>query len=126
LSRIYTAILISISGIDTYYLNAYLGVKEQTQMIRPIRDAILVKKDEVEMSKGGIIIPKTVGKDDTFFEGTIVAVGDGILTDSGKIAPLKVIAGDKVMFGNSGCADVKIDGKPFVIMREGNILGIID
>jgi chaperonin GroES len=93
---------------------------------RPIWDAVLVKRAEVRQTKSGIVIPLTAGKDDTFFEGTVVSAGDGLLTDSGNVVSLKVKAGDQIMFGKNGFVEVKIDGENFLIMRENNILGVIE
>jgi len=92
--------------------------------LKPIWDGVLVRRAEVRETKGGIVIPLTAGKDDVFFEGTVIALGDGVLTESGTIVPLKVKAGDQVMFGKGGFVEVKIDGENFLIMRENNILGV--
>lgn len=93
-------------------------------MFKPIRDVIIVKKSEgLDRTKGGIYIPKTV-ESETFFSGVVVAAGDGILTESGKIVELQVKVGDKVVYGKSGCLDIQVDGENFVMMRESNILGI--
>jgi chaperonin GroES len=93
-------------------------------MFKPIRDVIIVKKsDAAERTKGGIYIPATV-ESKTMFAGVVVAAGDGILTESGKIVELMVKVGDKVVFGKTGCVDIVVDGENFVMMRENNILGI--
>lgn len=93
-------------------------------MFRPIRDVVIVKKSEgAEKTKGGIFIPLTVDSK-TMFEGVVVAAGDGILTESGQVAELKVKAGDKVLYGKSGCLEIQFGGEDFVMMRENNILGI--
>lgn len=94
-------------------------------MFRPIRDVIIVKKEEVEKSRGGIYIPTTVDSH-TIFHGLVVAAGDGILTESGNVVELKVKKGDRVVFGKSGCVDIQIDGESFVMMRENNVLGVHD
>lgn len=91
---------------------------------QPIRDVVLVKKEEITQSKGGIFIPTTV-VDKGSNEGVVLAVGDGIITESGTILSLKVKVGDKVMFGKSGCIEVKIDSQDYLLMRENNILGIL-
>jgi len=93
-------------------------------MFKPIRDVIIVKKSgTAEKTKGGIYIPATV-ENKTFFSGVVVAAGDGILTESGKIVELQVKVGDTVVYGKSGCLDIQVDGDDFVMMRESNILGI--
>lgn len=93
---------------------------------RPIWDGVLVKRAEVHTTKGGIVIPLTAGKDDVFFEGTVIEAGDGVLTESGNVVPLKVKAGDQVMFGKAGFVEIKLDGDNYLIMRENNILGILE
>lgn len=94
------------------------------KMFSPIRDVIIIKKsDASDKTKGGIFIPATV-ENKAFFHGVVVACGDGILTESGNIVPLKIKVNDKVIFGKSGSLDIQIDGEDYVMMRENNILGI--
>lgn len=95
-------------------------------MFSPIRDVVIIKKsDAAGKTKGGLFIPATV-ESNTMFEGVVVAAGDGILTESGKIVELRVKTGDKVVFGKTGCVDIVVDGDNFVMMRENNILGIYE
>ncbi len=93
--------------------------------IRPLNDRILVKRLEQEgMSAGGIIIPDSAKEKPA--EGEIVAVGNGKLNDSGERVALEVSAGDRVLFSKYGGTDVKLDGEEFLIMREDDILGVIE
>lgn len=93
---------------------------------RPIWDKVLVKRVEAEQTKGGIIIPLTAGKDDTSFEGRVFSAGEGMLSDSGTVVPLKVKEGDRILFGKNGYVEIKIDGESFLVMREDNIFGVIE
>ena len=93
--------------------------------IRPLQDRILVERvKEEEKTKGGIIIPDTAKEKPA--EGKIVAVGKGKVGDDGKRIPLEVKKGDKVLFSKYGGTDVKIDGGDYLIMREDDILGVIE
>jgi chaperonin GroES len=91
--------------------------------IRPLYDRILVKRLETgEMKKGGIIIPDTAKEKPQ--EGEIIAVGSGARDESGKLIPLDVKKGDKVLFGKWSGTEVKIDGQEVLIMKESDIMGI--
>ena len=93
--------------------------------IRPLQDRIIVKRLEEETkTKGGIIIPDSAKEKP--IEGKVIAVGKGKKTDDGKLIPLDVKAGDKVLFSKYGGTEVKIDGEEYLIMREEDILGIIE
>jgi chaperonin GroES len=93
--------------------------------IRPLGDRILVKRiKEEERTKGGIIIPDTAKEKPQ--EGKVVAVGKGKVNDDGKLIPLEVKAGDKILFGKYSGSEVKIDGDEHMIMREEDILGILE
>ncbi len=93
--------------------------------IRPLHDRILVKRvKEEETTKGGIIIPDTAKEKP--IEAKVVAVGTGRLLDSGELRPLAVKTGDLVLFGKYGGTEVKIDGEDHLILREDDILGIIE
>jgi chaperonin GroES len=93
--------------------------------IRPLHDRILVKRvKEEETTKGGIIIPDTAKEKP--IEAKVVAVGTGRLLDSGEVRPLAVKKGDVVLFGKYGGTEVKIDGEEHLILREDDILGIIE
>jgi chaperonin GroES len=92
--------------------------------VRPLHDRVLVKRFvEEEKSKGGIIIPDTAKEKP--IQGEIIAVGTGRVTDDGKVRPLEVKKGDKVLFGKYSGTEIKIEGEEFLMMREEDILGII-
>lgn len=91
---------------------------------RPLHDRVVVRRVESEeKTKGGIIIPDTAKEKPQ--EGEIVAVGTGIRDDSGKVVPLDVKAGDRVLFGKWSGTEVKVDGEDLLIMKESDIMGII-
>jgi chaperonin GroES len=93
--------------------------------IRPLGDRLLVKRlEEEEKSKGGIIIPDSAKEKPQ--EGQVVAVGKGKMLDDGKMVALEVKAGDKILFGKYAGTDVKIEGEEHLIMREDDVLGIIE
>ena len=93
--------------------------------IRPLHDRILVERlEEKEVKRGGIIIPDTAKEKPQ--EGKVVAVGTGKVNDDGKKVPLDVKAGDKILFGKYSGSEVKIDDKEFLIMREEDVLAILD
>ncbi len=93
--------------------------------IRPLQDRIIVKRiEEEEKTKGGIIIPDTAKEKP--MEGKIIAVGKGKILEDGKLQPLDVKVGDRVLFGKYAGTEVKIDGEEHLIMREDDILGVIE
>jgi chaperonin GroES len=93
--------------------------------IRPLQDRLIVKRvEEEEKTKGGIIIPDSAKEKP--MEGKIIAVGKGKLLEDGKIHPLDVKAGDRVLFGKYAGTEVKIDGEEHLIMREDDVLGVIE
>ncbi len=93
--------------------------------IRPLQDRVIVKRiEEEEKSKGGIIIPDTAKEKPQ--EGRVVAVGKGKVNDNGKITPLDVKVNDRVLFGKYSGSDINIDGEEHLIMREEDILGIVE
>ncbi len=92
---------------------------------RPLHDRVLVRRVKEEAkSKGGIIIPDTVKEKPQ--EGKIVAVGTGTRGDDGKVTPLDVKAGDRILFGKWSGTEVTIDGEELLIMKESDILGIVE
>jgi len=92
---------------------------------RPLHDRVLVKRLESdEKTKGGIIIPDTAKEKPS--EGKVIAVGSGTRGDDGKITPLDVKKGDKIIFGKWSGTEVKIDGDELLIMKESDIMGIVD
>jgi chaperonin GroES len=93
--------------------------------IRPLQDRVIVKRvEEDEKTKGGIIIPDTAKEKP--IEGKVVAVGKGKVREDGKLQPLDVKKGDRVLFGKYAGTDVKIEGEEHLIMREDDILGVIE
>lgn len=93
--------------------------------IRPLGDRILVKRiKEEEKTKGGIIIPDTAKEKPQ--EGKVVAVGKGKKTEDGKVIALDVKAGDKVLFGKYSGSEIKLEGEEHLILREDDILGVIE
>ena len=92
---------------------------------RPLHDRVLVRRvKEEEKTKGGIITPDTAKEKPQ--EGKVVAVGSGTRGEDGKITPLDVKAGDRILFGKWSGTEVKIDGKELLIMKESDIMGIIE
>jgi chaperonin GroES len=93
--------------------------------IRPLQDRIIVKRvEEEQKTKGGIIIPDTAKEKPQ--EGEIIAVGKGKVADDGKLIPMEVKKGDRVLFGKYSGTEVKLDGVEHLIMREEDILGVIE
>jgi chaperonin GroES len=93
--------------------------------VRPLHDRVLVKRfNEEERSKGGIIIPDTAKEKPA--QGEIIAVGQGRLSEDGKVRPLDVKKGDRVLFGKYSGTEIKIDGEEFLMMREEDILGVLN
>ena len=92
---------------------------------RPLHDRVVVKRLEgEEKTKGGIIIPDTAKEKPQ--EGKVIAVGPGARDESGKLVPLDVKAGDRVLFGKWSGTEVKIDGEELLIMKESDLMGIIE
>ena len=92
---------------------------------RPLHDRVVVKRiDAEEKTKGGIIIPDTAKEKPQ--EGEIVAVGPGARDEQGKLVPLDVKVGDRVLFGKWSGTEVKIDGEDLLIMKESDIMGVVE
>ena len=92
---------------------------------RPLGDRVLVKRvEEEEKTRGGIIIPDTAKEKPQ--EGEIIAVGPGARDESGKLVPLDVKAGDRILFGKWSGTEVKIDGEEYLIMKESDIMGVLE
>ena len=92
---------------------------------RPLHDRILIKRiEEKESVKGGIIIPDTAKEKPQ--EGEVVAAGHGKKTEEGKVIALDVKAGDRILFGKYSGAEIKLDGQEYLILREEEVLGIIE
>lgn len=93
--------------------------------IRPLQDRVIVKRlEEEEKTKGGIIIPDTAKEKPQ--EGKVIAVGKGKITEDGKVIPLDVKVGDRILFAKYAGTEVKIEGEEHLIMREEDILGVIE
>ena len=93
--------------------------------IRPLQDRIIVKRvQEEEKTKGGIIIPDSAKEKP--LEGVIIAAGKGKVMEDGKVRPLDVKEGDRVLFGKYAGSEVKIDGEEHLILREEDVLGVIE
>ncbi|PID73404.1 MAG: co-chaperone GroES [Desulfobacterales bacterium] len=93
--------------------------------LKPLQDRILVKRVEEETTtRGGIIIPDTAKEKPA--EGVVKAVGAGKVADDGKKTPLELKEGDRILFGKYSGTEVKVDGEDFLIMREDDVLGIIE
>jgi chaperonin GroES len=96
-----------------------------TTSFRPLHDRVLVRRVEGEArSAGGIIIPDTAKEKP--MEGEVIAVGSGARGEDGKVQPLDVKAGDRILFGKWSGTEVKIDGEELLIMKESDIMGIIE
>ena len=117
------------------YLSSTLGQRVPSQIIRaieevymgfrPLHDRVVIRRLEAEeKTSGGIIIPDTANEKP--MEGEVVAVGPGARGEDGKIQPLDVKAGDRVLFGKWSGTEVKLDGEDLIIMKESDIMGVID
>jgi chaperonin GroES len=92
---------------------------------RPLHDRVLVRRvKEEEKSKGGIIIPDTAKEKPQ--EGKVIAVGSGTRGEDGKITPLDVKTGDRILFGKWSGTEVTVDGEELIIMKESDILGVVE
>jgi chaperonin GroES len=93
--------------------------------IRPLHDRILIKRiEEKETVKGGIIIPDTAKEKPQ--EGEVIAAGNGKKTEEGKLIPLDVKAGDRILFGKYSGTEIKIEDEEYLILREDEVLGVIE
>jgi chaperonin GroES len=95
-----------------------------TMQVRPLHDRVLVKRfNEEERTKGGLFIPDTAKEKP--IQGEIIAVGQGRIGEDGKVRPLDVKKGDRVLFGKYAGTEIKIEGEEFLMMREEDILGVL-
>jgi chaperonin GroES len=93
--------------------------------VRPLQDRILVRRlQEEEKTKGGIIIPDTAKEKP--IEGEVIAVGSGKVIEGGKVQPLDVKKGDRILFGKYSGTEIKVDGVEHLILREDEVLGVIE
>ena len=96
-----------------------------TVRIRPLHDRVIVQRlEEGEQKVGGIIIPDTAKEKPQ--QGKVIAVGSGRVNDKGDVLPLDVKAGDTVLFGKYSGSEIKVDGKEYLIVREDEILGVVE
>jgi len=93
--------------------------------VRPLHDRLLIKRiEEKETVKGGIIIPDSAKEKPQ--EGEVIAVGHGKKTEEGKVIPLDVKAGDRILFGKYSGTEIKVEGEEYLILREEEVLGVIE
>jgi chaperonin GroES len=100
--------------------------KEEIQMnIRPLHDRVVIRRlEEERTSAGGIVIPDTATEKP--IQGEVIAAGKGKILENGESRPLDVKVGDRVLFGKYSGTEVKLDGKEFLVMREDDIMGVIE
>ncbi len=99
--------------------------KKAKQKIRPLHDRVIVEREEEERtSAGGIVIPDTATEKP--IRGKVVATGKGKILDDGTVRPLDVKAGDKVLFGKYSGTEIKIDGEELLVMREDDLMAVIE
>src|SRR5437868_11283936 len=114
----------SLGGSANGEVQPTVSKRVQPMGFRPLHDRVLVRRVEAEAkTAGGIIIPDTAQEKPQ--EGEVVSVGTGARDDDGKVTPLDVKAGDKILFGKWSGTEVKIDGEDLIIMKESDILGIV-
>jgi len=93
--------------------------------IRPLHDRVVVRRvEEEKVSAGGIVIPDSATEKPS--QGEVISVGNGKILDNGDVKPLDVKAGDKVLFGKYSGTEVKIDGEELLVMREDDIMGVVE
>jgi chaperonin GroES len=99
--------------------------KEDSMEFRPLHDRVVVKRvDAEEKTKGGIIIPDTAKEKPQ--EGEVIAVGPGARDESGKLIPLDLKAGDRILFGKWSGTEIKLHGEDLLIMKESDVMGIVE
>jgi chaperonin GroES len=99
--------------------------RTESMNIRPLHDRVIVRRMEEERtSPGGIVLPDAATEKPK--QGVVVAVGKGVITENGTVLPLDVKVGDKVLFDSYGPQEVKVDGEKLLVMREKEIMGVIE
>jgi chaperonin GroES len=99
--------------------------EEKIMKIRPLQDRIIVKRvEEEEKTKGGIIIPDSAKEKP--LEGKVIAVGNGKILEDGKVRPLDIKVNDRILFGKYAGTEIKIDGEEHLMLREEDVLGVIE
>lgn len=102
-----------------------LAVERTPMKFRPLHDRVVIRRAEGDLkSKGGIIIPDNAKEKPQ--EGEVIAIGPGLRDESGKLIPLDVKAGDTILFGKWSGTEVKLDGEDLLIMKESDIMGIVE
>jgi chaperonin GroES len=102
-----------------------LIVEEHPMSFRPLHDRVLIRRiDQDEKTKGGIIIPDTAKEKPQ--EGEVIAVGPGLRDEAGRLQPLDVKAGDRVLFGKWSGTEIKLDGSDLVVLKETDIIGVFE
>jgi chaperonin GroES len=110
--------------VPTKFLKLVCAKEKKSMKVRPLQDRLLVRRvEEEEKTKGGIIIPDSAKEKP--IEGEVIAVGSGKVLDNGKVRPLEVKAGDRILFGKYSGTDIKLDGVEHLILREDEVLGVI-
>src|SRR5579863_2201102 len=100
-------------------------LRSDSMKIRPLHDRVIVKRlEEERTSPGGIVIPDTAAEKPV--QGKIVAVGKGKILEDGKVRPVDVKVGDKILFGKYSGTEVKVDGEELVVMREEDVMAVIE
>ncbi len=94
--------------------------------VRPLQDRVLVRRleEDIEKTKGGLYIPDSAKEKPQ--QGKVMAVGKGRVSEEGKVTPLDVKVGDKILFGKYSGSEIKVDGEELLIMREEDILGVVE
>ena len=113
-----------VPGVPTAKINNLIKEGSMATNFKPLHDRVLVRRVEAEeKTSGGIIIPDTAKEKPQ--EGEVISVGSGARSEDGKVTPLDVKAGDKILFGKWSGTEVKINGEDLIIMKESDILGIV-
>jgi len=109
----------------SYGLNSHFKEEKRNMNVKPLQDRVIVKRmEEEEKTKGGIIIPDTAKEKPV--EGKVIAVGSGRILENGNKVPLQVKKGDRVLFGRYSGTEIKIDGVEHLIMKEDDIVAIVE
>ena len=116
---------LALASLNCYLLKSNNNLKKEDNMkFRPLHDRVVVKRiDAEEKTAGGIIIPDTAKEKPS--QGEVIAVGPGGRDESGKLIPIDIKVGDRVLFGKWSGTEVKIDGQELLIMKESDIMGVI-
>jgi chaperonin GroES len=103
----------------------FVKQQEYPVKLRPLHDRLLVRRvEESRTSAGGIVIPDTVSEKP--MQGEVIAVGSGKIMDDGQVRPIQVKVGDRILFGKYAGTEVKLDGEELVVMREDDVMAVLD